>query len=273
MIVKKKIKKSYHPFEKRDAHSLIKKVKAMRKSIIIFDSLLKKLESKGDIVLIGGAIRDMIVFKQKPRDFDLIVMSANENLGDNLDSFIVERNSFGGYRIKIDKLKIDIWSMANHWAFKNSYFDCKIENLKNSVFFNFDAIYVNLGTGEYEAESFNNTIQENKLDIVLNEKWVNLNPSHEINILKALIIRRRFNFKFSERLKNYMAEWFKSKDNYFALLCEARRKHYGDSCLLTDAEIHSESVRFFKKIEYPSDYLNFEALDNANASKLPTGLL
>jgi len=228
---------------------LIKKVKAMRKSIINLDSLFKRLESKGDIILIGGAIRDIIVFKQVPRDFDIIVISADENLGDILDGFIVERNSFGGYKIKIDKLNIDIWSMANHWAFKKKFFECKIENLKESVFFNFDAIYVNLGTGEYEAESFNNTIREKKLDIVLNEKWVNLNPSHEINILKALIMRRRFNFKFSERLKNYMAEWFKSTDNWFSLLCEARRKHYGDSCLLRDDEIHSEFVRFIDKVE------------------------
>lgn len=191
------------------------------------NELLDKLLSIGETILVGGAIRDIILKKSEPRDFDFII-NTNEDLDLVLgDRFNYSKNRFGGYKINIDSIELDIWSMNNHWAFKENIIEKDENNLKYTTFLNFDAIFYMLNKKSIDSYMFNNCIREKCLDITLEDEFIYLNPSKDINVLRMLNIVDEWNLKLSNKSYMYIKSWlYDNKYEAIEKLYKAQMKHY-----------------------------------------------
>ena len=86
--------------------------------------MISELNRNGRIFIFGGTVRNFFenekIF-QMPRDVDIVFKSENGNkeILENivLKYFKFSKNRFNGLKIKLDKLKIDIWNFEDTWAF------------------------------------------------------------------------------------------------------------------------------------------------------------
>jgi hypothetical protein len=162
--------------------------------------------NSGSLYMIGGAVRDFAI-RQIPRDLDLIIDCKPEILHDLMKEFSYKINRFGGYKLKVNNIEVDIWSIHKHWAFKESLYECTFENISKGAFFNFDAITINLNNYDVDADTFIDSYENGVLDLNLNERHVNLNPNPMKNVERAFEIKESLNFKFTNRLKEYCDRW------------------------------------------------------------------
>lgn len=189
--------------------------------------LINSLKEYGDLILIGGAVRDLIIKKSTPRDIDIIV---NTNL--NLDSLLLKydtcfKNRFNGYKIIIDSLEFDIWSINDHWAFKNNIVEKNLNNLRNTTFLDFDSPWYNFTKEEGDIELFMKCLEKHQIDITLDPKDIELNPNAEINVLRMLAINNEWKLDFSEKVINYIVKWTeKNSKDYLEKLYNAQFRHY-----------------------------------------------
>ena len=160
----------------------------------------------GDLYLVGGAIRDYAT-NLTPRDLDIIINCEPQILSDLLKDYNYKLNRFDGFKIEVNNIEIDIWSIHSHWAFKENLFECTFENISKGAFFNFDAITINLENFELDADTFIKSYKNRTLDLNLNEQHVHLNPNPEKNIARAFRLKQTMNFQFSERLRAYCEYW------------------------------------------------------------------
>ena len=166
-------------------------------------SIIFELEKVGEIYLIGGALRHYRLDNSaiNLNDIDIVISVNNE---DCWNHFIKNKkhiiNRFGGYKIDLGYISIDIWRIEETWAYKNgkvksSYIDYGI-NLQYTVFLNIDSIIYHWQSDTWYDSEFNKAIKTNTIDIVLED-----NPALILNITKALIISYRYSMDLSEKLK------------------------------------------------------------------------
>ncbi|WP_243356679.1 nucleotidyltransferase family protein [Bacillus litorisediminis] len=188
--------------------------------------LLDNLSTFGNLVLVGGAIRDYS-YNKTPRDLDIIIESKYSDFDEILNCFNTRKNRFGGYKIFLDELEIDLWSFSKNWAFQNKLLDPKFENITKGSFYNFDALAININTKEIDVSVFIDSLRENELDITLDEEYIELNPTPEINIMRACYINKYWGLELSNKVLKYIKNWVDKINDPVELLTRAEIKHYG----------------------------------------------
>lgn len=194
---------------------------------------LNDLSQFGDLILVGGAIRDFTYLKS-PRDVDIIIDSKESNFDVAIKNFPHRKNRFGGYKVFFENIEFDIWGINHNWAFKKKIFDTKFKNISKGTFYNFDALALNITTLDLDADIFVESIKERLLDITLEDEYVEQNPSPEINIMRAFIIHKYWGLNFSNKVNNYILEWSKTNDYPIETLKKAELKHYGSNRLMNE---------------------------------------
>jgi hypothetical protein len=190
-----------------------------------FQSLFKKITKHGDVLLFGGAIRDILADKT-PRDYDFVVTFRSSFLEEILASFEFRKNRFGGYKLVLDGIKIDIWSIDDTWAFRNKLISSSPENLTKTVFLNIDSIAVNLCRGNVYAKRYREAIEKNLLDIVLEK-----NPFPELCVLRALIFKCTNNINISKNLREFIVKWKHGVNEPIDILYNIQRSRNGEKSL------------------------------------------
>jgi len=201
------------------------------------DRLLSNLERYGDLILIGGAVRDLAFNKRQPRDFDIIINTDCLNLDDAFSGFTFSNNRFGGYKLFLNEIEFDVWSIGNNWAFKEKILKLSFQNLTQGTFYNIDSIVLNLTNGDWEAKNFIDAIENRILDIVLDEYQTKLNPTPEINIVRALVLQRQYNLDFSPRVVQYIRQWLSTTQKPLNDIKKASTKHYRRKNYISNDEI------------------------------------
>lgn len=162
------------------------------------NKVLEQLQTLGDSVILGGAVRDYKLGKQ-PRDIDIVVDCPTGKLN-VLRDYEGKRNNFGGYKVVINKVEFDIWSLESTWALKNdSKFEKKLDVIPETVFFNMDAIIYYMHTGQVVDKGFSQAMESRTLDIVYEP-----NPYPYLCVSKALIALDKYDMKPSERLRDFI---------------------------------------------------------------------
>lgn len=172
------------------------------------DSL--KLQTK--IFIFSGIIRDYFINTEKDlfRDIDLIIEDdiAIELKYKNID---YKKNSFGGYKIKIDSCSIDIWVINKTWALNNGQLKFEfdfINTLPQTTFFNFSSIIFSLNKQEFIIGiDFLRFIRDKRIEIVSKK-----NPYPELCIVNSFYYKEKLNFAFGKKLKQYIIDHF--DENY-----------------------------------------------------------
>lgn len=190
------------------------------------DNFFNRLESYGDIVIIGGSIRDIVVNRRSPRDIDIIVDTDAVHIDDVFEGMKYTQNRFGGYKAVYNQKEFDVWSITNNWAFKSNILDASVENIPKGCFYNLDATYFNITTGVGDAHYFNDALYRKQLDIVLDDEYIYTNPFPEINIVRAIVLKRQYDVTFSEKVELYIKKWLEKTTDPVLELKYAEYKHY-----------------------------------------------
>ncbi|GEM64188.1 hypothetical protein SF1_21700 [Sphingobacterium faecium NBRC 15299] len=175
------------------------------------------LNERLDLLIFSGVIRDYFLEHSGPlRDLDLVVRNdfkELENILYSIQDLNYTKNRFGGYKIKINELTIDIWDIKSTWALtearmNQSFF---IEySLIESCFFNFSSIIFEMKSKKFiGSKYFSNFLKEKTLDIVLSN-----NPFPELCIVNTFYYKSKYKLKISKYLKSYIAENFFEIDHF-----------------------------------------------------------
>lgn len=162
--------------------------------------MLHRLKSGGDVSILGGAIRDWSLGRQ-PRDIDIVVGCPAPKLEDLLQHK-AQKNRFGGFKIELNKVEFDIWSLDTTWAFKNDpKFNKKMEEVPETVFLNIDAIMFDLSGEKILDKGFGQAMETKTLDIVYAP-----NPYPYLCVSKALIALHKYDLRPSQRLSEFICD-------------------------------------------------------------------
>lgn len=130
------------------------------------------------MLIFSGIIRNFFIrYKGEICDLDL-VLSCVDNF--NIDSFffdyIFRKNSFGGYKVKINNLLIDIWELVLIWVLNNVKVELEFfndYNLLNIVFFNFFVVVFNYNIKKFiVSDSFMKFLEIKEIDLVFEENFL-----------------------------------------------------------------------------------------------------
>ena len=168
------------------------------------------LSKAGELLFFGGSIRDCYInkgFDSLPRDFDIAIKFHSElyesqgwfeNL---LKEYNYKKNRFGGFKVLINDIEFDIWDMKNTWAFKEKKIAPTEENLTKTVYLNVDGIVYNYNRDLLYYNELNESLLNKIIDIVLQE-----NPQKKLNLLRAMIFKKKYDLNYSEKLINEFRE-------------------------------------------------------------------
>lgn len=206
------------------------------------NKLIDSLSTYGEILLFGGAVREFndSKFNIVPRDFDIVVKKYNKNINlDNLlNEFSYKKNRFNGYKIQADSLEFDIWEIENTWAFKEKKVSCSEEDyiakLPDTVFLNIDSVVYNITKQQVYYNRYKEAMKYKVLDVVLTD-----NPYIELNMLRAILFKKKYNMKFSARLVKLLHNFINENDDYLDKIYEAQFNHY-DTCKIRKRELEIE---------------------------------
>lgn len=140
------------------------------------------LKKYGDVVLIGGAIKDIAFFNKIPKDYDFIIITKKQlNLKLN-DNYNISDNAFKNMKIKFDNVICDVFS-----------FPTENEIFERAVRFNLDGLFINFTQHTYNADLFNEGIRNNICKINSNKC---INPNKNRDYKRGLSLSTKFNVKY-----------------------------------------------------------------------------
>ena len=185
--------------------------------------MISELNSNGRIFIFGGTVRNFFengkIF-QMPRDVDIVFKSENGNKK-NLENIVLKyfefsKNRFNGLKIKSDELKIDIWNFEDTWAFSSGTVLPSTENfafeLSKTVFLNIDAAVYDFGEKKFYIEEFEKIKKTKTLDILIEK-----NPLIELNLLRGLVLKKKYNLRFSKKMEKIFRKFISDNENYIQI--------------------------------------------------------
>ncbi|MGO5127510.1 MULTISPECIES: hypothetical protein [Bacillus cereus group] len=202
--------------EVENARKIKSDIDNLRKVSEATNYLFNELEKQKNYMLIGGAVRDLL-FKRKPRDYDIVVEAEALHL--NLPN--VKRNSFGGLKVIIDHNEFDIWCLKDTWALKKMRVPASKENLQNSCFFNLDSVIYDAKNEKFLFNHFIDGINSKELDIIYED-----NPYPSVCVIRAFVLQEKWEMQFSKRLSRYIENWVICEEDPIEELIKAQLKHY-----------------------------------------------
>ena len=175
-----------------------------------FKILLYEIFIFGSAYLIGGFLRDLIN-KRKARDIDIIIDLEHERLLEIIKKSNIhyQLNRHSGIKLSLGVLEVDMWSIENNWAFKNSLVklndDDKLNSIAKGCFYNYDALVINLHTKKLNLKYYYHFLKYNQLDILQKSpSYKLLNPTTDANILRAFYLKKITDVKYSLNTRNYI---------------------------------------------------------------------
>lgn len=188
-----------------------------------FIKLINALTLQTNVLIFGGFVRDYLYnYRYKSRDIDIVVDINSTALFETL-SKIVENNKiyinrFGGYKLTLNGICIDIWAINDTWAIKKGFFS-KNEILK-TVYLNIDAYAYDLTNRKFIDDC----------DAVPIPKTIDIcfrfNPNEELNLSRALVLSKKYGISISNRIKMKLTEVLKSEEKTERFLSD-QLNHYG----------------------------------------------
>lgn len=189
--------------------------------------LFEGLKSLGNIYLIGGVLRE---YKDNNgidflRDVDMVADIPEPEYEEFLGAYKPEVNAFGGYKICCLDLVVDIWRLEQTWAYAKRKIICAdndyVINLPRTVFLNMDAIVYDLKNDVWYDKVYYDALNKGILDVVLKD-----NPQIGLNIVRSLVIRKRYNMRVSRELCDIISDYCIKNQNAVHELYEIQLNRY-----------------------------------------------
>ena len=196
--------------------------------ILDFVETLSKI---GEIIFFGGSIRDLYLANEhqnSPRDYD-VVINLNRNITEFenfLESYEYRKNRFDGYKIIVGDTEFDIWRIEKTWAFNNKLLENEERNLIESVYLSVDGIAYNYNKKILYDNILKDTDDRKEINIVLKN-----NPQKELNLLRGLIFKEKYNYNLSYELKSEYRDFKRMNKNLSKILYDLQYDHYKEEKL------------------------------------------
>jgi hypothetical protein len=205
-----------HPSAAEDADGLRRRARRFLRSTAHgrdrVSVLIDALSRYGDVGIFGGMLRDLSLGGSKEfwSDVDLVVNAVDEqSFRAYLESQPGARNTFGGYRLSAGQWTVDVWSIAETWAFRNNLRPYgALHDLVGTTFFNWDGVLYNIVSGQlHTVPRYFDAIREKVLDINFEP-----NPSPLKMSLRALRLAYTRGARLAPRLARYVLAHLSSED-------------------------------------------------------------
>lgn len=203
--------------------------------------LFQRLKQAGNLYLIGGVLRE---YRDKGaiqdlRDIDIIIDISRRSIWEGiLETYRPKRNNFGGYKLVCSALIVDIWPLEETWAYREGHVVCRPEeyvmNLPKTVFLNLDAIVYDFNGDIWYDEKYLDAMNRRVIDVVLEK-----NPRILLNILRAMVLKKRYGMRFSDGLRKILREQMEQESDLAGKLLEIQEKRYRKE-ILSGEEIEKE---------------------------------
>jgi hypothetical protein len=187
------------------------------------------------LLLFGGTLRDLCVtWSAAPRDLDFVVPGASvEELRAAFANHIERQTRFGGLRLRIGALPVDIWPLEKTWAFAQALVPGRDpEDLTRTTFLSVEAIVVEVQTRpgrprQFYSGGFFESFASSVLEINLRE-----NPYPALCVVRTLRTARKLGFSIGPQLATYLVDYCARLP--MEKLEEAQLSHYGRVCFSRD---------------------------------------
>lgn len=203
--------------------------------------LFQRLKQAGNLYLIGGVLRE---YRDKGaiqdlRDIDIIIDIGRRSIWEGiLETYRPKRNNFGGYKLVCSALIVDIWPLEETWAYREGYVVCRpeeyVQSLPETVFLNLDAIVYDFNGDIWYDEKYLDAMNRRVIDVVLEK-----NPRILLNILRAMVLKKRYGMRFSDGLRKILREQMEQESDLAGKLLEIQEKRYRKE-ILSGEEIEKE---------------------------------
>lgn len=204
-------------------------------------TLLIDLSKKTEVSIFSGVIRNFFLKKNSVRDIDIIINDVIE-IEDFFKGYEIKKNSYGGYKIFISDLKIDIWVTKNTWAYNyQKTIEYELDKyIPRTAFFNFSAVTYNLNRKEFHyTKQFLSFLQNKNLNLVYRP-----NGNYALCLANSIYYAEKYNLHVAGKLLNYLMYLSpRVKDND---LVDIQKKHFG-SVLYTRNQIDQFLIDNLKK--------------------------
>lgn len=188
------------------------------------------LQSKTQVYLFSGVIRNYFL----KRDYDL--RDIDFMIEDDLDitnlfpHLFVTKNSFGGYKTKIESLSVDLWSINKTWGLNRGQLKLPFsqpedvskdiyKDIPNTTFFNFSSIVFSMNERKFIiGKPFLRFLRDKELDVVLEE-----NPHPALCIINSFYYSEKYRLRLSKKLKKYIVHNYRMNFEKFS---EVQEKHF-----------------------------------------------
>ena len=100
--------------------------------------LLSKIAEKTNVYIFSGIIRNFFLGESFYRDLDIVVDSLDDIkdlILHNESDISVKTNSFGGLKLNVNGLNIDLWSIGNTWGIRKEGLNLTPKSLLRTAFF------------------------------------------------------------------------------------------------------------------------------------------
>lgn len=203
--------------------------------------LFQRLKQAGNLYLIGGVLRE---YRDKGaiqdlRDIDIIIDISRRSIWEGiLETYRPKRNNFGGYKLVCSALIVDIWPLEETWAYREGYVVCRpeeyVQSLPETVFLSLDAIVYDFNGDIWYDEKYLDAMNRRVIDVVLEK-----NPRILLNILRAMVLKKRYGMRFSDGLRKILREQMEQESDLAGKLLEIQEKRYRKE-ILSGEEIEKE---------------------------------
>lgn len=185
-----------------------------------------------DIYVFSGVIRNYFLNRHELRDIDFVVEDFSK-IREFVEDYEFRENSFGGYKIKIGDIDVDLWETKNTWAFKyQNEIDYKLfRAIPNTSFFNFSSVIYHLNRKEFILnEDFLKFLSKKELEISFYP-----NPNHQLCLINTLYYSEKYRLTIGIKLKSFLKKQSAKIDSNYA---EVQIKHFGKIIYTRDELIY-----------------------------------
>lgn len=195
--------------------------------------LFQKFLQIGEVFLIGGVLRE---YRDKNnievlRDADFII-DVHDSVAwkELIEEYKPEKNHFDGYKFYCSGFLVDVWKVEDTWAYRKNIIqfdkDNYLDTLPKTVFLNLDSIIYDMNNDSWHDAIYSQAKESGILDVVLED-----NPHLDLNILRSMILRRRYQMDYSEKLRAIIEQESRRNINLIERLLNIQEDRYHEEIL------------------------------------------
>lgn len=200
-----------------------------------FEELASALSSSAKWAVVGGAVRDWSIGRA-PRDIDIVTEAASSRVRDWALAFKAKRNSFGGWKIDLDGVTVDLWALEDNWAHRQGLAPRGgLETLKHTAFLNIDTGMFLPSTNEAFLGDLSNAFRNRTLSLVLAK-----NPFPNISAIRSLVCAQRYGLTPSKQVLAAVRHAVRESGSLSLISAQA---HHYRAVTVSEEEIESIASR------------------------------